>query len=192
MSLVSPVTYHRLTSDPYKESGSSIPRSGLCSFPSTSRINQLPGSSLPGAKPSACPRPLVSAVGSPSQSSGTGRYGCLGSWVRRDGLKCSPLVRIHPMRSDRGVESATRQRFAVLTDQSCRWSWRGCALTHQQIQSSRRLLRRYRSGLINQRISRVESQASRTPRAIETSASTTGLRGTSAGAGPQYAVLIKD
>ena len=119
----SPVTYHRLTSDPYKESGSSIPRSGLCSFPSTSRINQLPGSSLPGAKPSACPRPLVSAVGSPSQSSGTGRYGCLGSWVRHDGLKYSPLVRLHAMRSDRCGESATRQRFTVLTDQSCRWNW---------------------------------------------------------------------
>ena len=50
----------------------------------------------------------------------------------------------------------------------------------------------YRSGLKNQMISRVVNQASKTPRAIETSASTTGIQRTSAGAGyPQYGVLIK-
>ena len=41
-------------------------------------------------------------------------------------------------------------------------------------------------------ISRVLNQASKTPRTIETSASTTGIQRTSAEAGyPQYAVLIK-
>ena len=70
--------------------------------------------------------------------------------------------------------------------------WEGGVHCPQQFQSSGRLLRRYRSGLRSQMISRVESQASRTPRTIETSASTTRLQETSAGAGcPQYAVLIK-
>ena len=41
-------------------------------------------------------------------------------------------------------------------------------------------------------ISRVLNQASKTPRTIETSASTTGIQRTTAEAGyPQYAVLIK-
>ena len=47
-------------------------------------------------------------------------------------------------------------------------------------------------GLKNQMISRVVNQASKTPRDIETIASTTDLQRTSAEAEcPQYAVLIK-
>ena len=50
----------------------------------------------------------------------------------------------------------------------------------------------YRSGLKNQMISRVVNQASKTHRAIETSAPTISIQRTSAGAVcPQYAVLIK-
>ena len=62
----------------------------------------------------------------------------------------------------------------------------------QRIQSSELRSRRYRAGLKNQMISRVVNQASKTPRAIETKASTTGIKRTSDGAGsPQYGVLIK-
>jgi hypothetical protein len=68
----------------------------------------------------------------------------------------------------------------------------GCALTHEPFQSSGRLLLRYRSGLMNQMISRVESQTSRTPRTIQTSDSRTSLQRTTAGTRcPQYAVLIE-
>ena len=62
----------------------------------------------------------------------------------------------------------------------------------QRIQSSELRSRRYRPGLKNQMISWVLNQASKTPRAIETSDSSTGIQGTSVGAEcPQYAVLIK-
>ena len=62
----------------------------------------------------------------------------------------------------------------------------------QRIQSFELRSRSYRAGLKNQMISRVVNQASKTPRAIETSASTTNIQRTSAGAGcPQYAVLTK-
>ena len=62
----------------------------------------------------------------------------------------------------------------------------------QRLHSSELRSRRYRSGLKNQMISRVVNQASKTPRAIETIASTTVIQRTSAEAGcPKYAVLIK-
>ena len=68
---------------------------------------------------------------------------------------------------------------------SLRQGWR-------RIQSSELRSGRYRAGLKNQMISRVLNQASHTPKAIETSASTTVIQRTSAGAGcTQYAVLIK-
>ena len=70
-----------------------------------------------------------------------------------------------------------------------RQSWQQLRL---RFQSSELRPRRYRSGLKNQMVNREVNQASKTPRAIETSASTTSIQRTSAGAGcPQYAVLIK-
>ena len=60
------------------------------------------------------------------------------------------------------------------------------------VQSSELRSRRYRAGLKNQMISRVVNQASNTPRAIETIASTTVIKRTSAEAGcTQYALLTK-
>ena len=62
----------------------------------------------------------------------------------------------------------------------------------QRLHSSELRSRRYRSGLKNQMISRVVNQASKTPRAIETTAPTRIVQRTSAEAGcSQYAVLIK-
>ena len=77
-------------------------------------------------------------------------------------------------------ERSTRRRSFLICQ---RW---------QRIQFSELRSRRYRAGLKNQMISRVVNQASKTPRIIETIASTIGIQRTSAVAGcPQYGVLIE-
>ena len=84
---------------------------------------------------------------------------------------------------------AANESGELMVASPMRQSWQQLRL---RFQSSELRPRRYRSGLKNQMINRVVNQASKTPRAIETSASTTSNQRTSAGAGcPQYAVVIK-